>query len=126
MAALSFLFGIVIGSFLNVCIHRLPRGESVVAPRSHCPQCQTPIAAYDNIPLLSYLLLGGKCRHCQVRISPIYFFVELATGLVFLLSYVLLGPSVEFLRQATFGSLLIVLVMTDWQGSILPGRTHFP
>ena len=126
IAAFTFLFGIVIGSFLNVCIHRLPRGESVVAPRSHCPQCLKPIAAYDNIPLLSYLLLGGKCRYCQVRISPIYFVVELAAGLLFLLSYSLLGPTVEFLRQATFGSLLIVLVMTDWQERILPDRINFP
>jgi leader peptidase (prepilin peptidase)/N-methyltransferase len=121
-----FLFGIVIGSFLNVCIHRLPRGESVVAPRSHCPNCQRPIAGYDNIPLLSYLLLGGKCRHCKVRISPIYFFVELATGLVFVLSYYFLAPGLELVREAIFGSLLIVLVMTDWQERILPDRINFP
>ncbi|MBI2819748.1 MAG: prepilin peptidase [Acidobacteria bacterium] len=126
IAAFTFLFGIVIGSFLNVCIHRLPRGESVVVPRSHCPNCHTPIAAYDNIPLLSFLLLGGKCRHCQVRISPIYFFVELATGLLFLLSFFLYGPSLEFLRLAVFGSLLIVLTMTDWQERILPDRINFP
>ena len=126
IAAFTFLFGIVIGSFLNVCIHRLPRGESVVAPRSRCPQCQTPIAAYDNIPLLSYLLLRGKCRHCNARISPVYFFVELATGLMFLLSLSMYGLSAEFLRQVVFGSLLIVLVMTDWQERILPDRINFP
>ncbi|MBI3934741.1 MAG: prepilin peptidase [Acidobacteria bacterium] len=126
IAAITFLFGIVIGSFLNVCIHRLPRWESVVAPRSHCPHCQKPIAAYDNIPLLSFLLLGGKCRHCRARISPVYFFVELSTGLVFLFSYSLFGTSVEFLRQAVFGSLLIVLVMTDWQERILPDLINFP
>ena len=157
MAALSFLFGIVIGSFLNVCIHRLPRcscghalskhqqepkagsesrcpececqdvrGQSIVWPGSHCPNCRHPIAAYDNIPLLSYLLLGGKCRHCKARISPIYFFVELATGLLFVLSYFLFGISLEFFRQATFGSLLLVLVMTDWQERILPDRINFP
>jgi leader peptidase (prepilin peptidase) / N-methyltransferase len=126
IAVFSFLFGIVIGSFLNVCIHRLPRGESVVAPRSHCPNCQRQIAGYDNIPLVSYLLLGGKCRYCRVRISPIYFYVELATGLLFVLCYYRLGPTLEFVREAIFGSLLIVLVMTDWQERILPDRINFP
>lgn len=126
IAAFTFLLGIVMGSFLNVCIHRLPRGESVVAPRSHCPRCGNPIAAYDNIPLLSYVLLRGKCRYCRALISPVYFFVELATGLVFLLSYLLLGPTVAFLREATFGCLLIVLVMTDWKERILPDLINFP
>ncbi|MGH9785289.1 MAG: prepilin peptidase, partial [Terriglobia bacterium] len=70
---LVFLYGLVVGSFLNVCIHRLPRQESVVRPRSRCPQCGKPIAAYDNIPLVSYLLLRGRCRHCRARISPLYF-----------------------------------------------------
>jgi len=126
IAAITFLFGIVIGSFLNVCIHRLPRGESVVAPRSHCPNCGKLIAAYDNIPLASYLLLGGKCRYCHLRISPVYFLVELATGLMFLASYLLFGIGPEFFRQAVFGSLLIVLVMTDYQERILPDRVTFP
>ncbi|HWP85531.1 MAG TPA: prepilin peptidase [Terriglobia bacterium] len=121
-----FLFGIVIGSFLNVCIHRLPRGESVVRPRSRCPHCGQPVAAYDNIPLLSWLLLGGKCRHCRAPISPVYFFVELATGLLFLHAYGLFGPTPDFLKQITFGSLLIVLVMTDWQERILPDLINFP
>jgi len=124
--AFSFLFGIVIGSFLNVCIHRFPRGESVVEPRSHCPNCQRMIAAYDNIPLVSYLLLGGKCRRCKVRISPVYFLVELAAGLVFLLSFYLFGPTLAFAKQALLGSLLIVLVMTDWRDRILPDRINFP
>ena len=127
IAAFSFLLGIAIGSFLNVCIYRLPQGGSVATPpRSYCPNCRKQIAAYDNIPLASYLLLGGKCRYCKVRISPVYFFVELATGLVFLLCYYLLGLSVEFLREAVFASLLIVLVMTDWQERILPDRINFP
>ena len=126
IAAIIFLFGIVIGSFLNVCIHRLPHGESVVTPRSHCPHCGKLIAAYDNIPLASYLLLGGKCRYCHLRISPVYFFVELATGLMFLVSHLLLGTGPEFFRQAVFGSLLIVLVMTDYQERILPDRVTFP
>ena len=126
IAAFSFLFGIVIGSFLNVCIHRLPRGESVVTPRSHCPNCQRQIADYDNVPLVSYLLLGGKCRYCKVRISPIYFLIELTTGLLFVLCYYMFGLGPEFYREAVFGSLLIVLVVTDWQERILPDRINFP
>jgi leader peptidase (prepilin peptidase)/N-methyltransferase len=123
---ISFLFGLAVGSFLNVCIHRLPRGESVVAPRSHCPSCQRLIAAYDNIPLVSYLLLGGKCRYCKVRISPQYFFVELATGLLFLLLYYLFDWSLLFAKQAIFGSLLIVLTVTDWRERLLPDLVNFP
>jgi leader peptidase (prepilin peptidase) / N-methyltransferase len=126
IALITFLFGIVIGSFLNVCIHRLPRGESIVTPRSRCPHCAQQIAGYDNIPLLSYVILGGRCRHCKARISPVYFFVELATGLMFVLSYHFWGLTPEFTRQVIFGSLLIVLVMTDFETRLLPDRVTFP
>src|SRR5258708_13412155 len=79
----------MVGSFLNACIHRMPVGLSVVRPRSACPACQAPIAAHDNIPVLSWVLLKGKCRHCQARISPRYAVVELLTGTFFALSYYL-------------------------------------
>lgn len=121
-----FVFGLVIGSFLNVCIYRLPRGESVVTPRSHCPGCGRQVAGYDNVPLVSYLLLGGKCRHCRMRISPGYLLIELATGLLFLFLYLQLGPSLLFLKFAVLGALLLVLVMTDWQMRLLPDRVTFP
>lgn len=121
-----FLFGLLIGSFLNVCIYRLPRGESVVTPRSHCPGCDYPVAAYDNIPLLSYLLLRGKCRHCHTRISPLYFFVELSTGLLFLFLYSIFGLTAELAKFAVFGALMIVLTVTDWQTRLLPDRVTFP
>ncbi len=82
-ASLALLFGLLIGSFLNVCIHRWPRGRSVVKPRSHCVRCRKPIAWYDNIPLLSYAILGGACRNCGKHISIRYPTVELLTGLAF-------------------------------------------
>lgn len=81
---ISFLFGAVVGSFLNVCIHRMPREESIINPPSHCPGCNQPIRWSDNIPLLSYCLLRGKCRNCPTRISPRYVLVELLTGVLFL------------------------------------------
>lgn len=122
----AFLYGLAIGSFLNVCIYRLPQGESIVRPRSHCPQCQHPIAAYDNIPLLSYLLLGGKCRYCQGRISPAYFLVELTTGLLFLFLYTRFGLSLWFAKYAVFGALLLVLAVIDWRERLLPDLVTFP
>lgn len=126
ISTIVFLYGLAIGSFLNVCIYRLPRGESVVRPRSRCPQCQHAIDAYDNIPLVSYLLLGGKCRHCRARISPAYFLIELATGLLFLFLYTRFGLSLWFAKYAVFGALLIVLAVTDWQERLLPDRVTFP
>src|SRR6266545_5876923 len=79
-----FTFGLILGSFLNVCIYRLPRDLSVVAPRSACPQCGHTIRAYDNIPILSWILLRGRCRDCHARISPRYAAVELLNGVLFL------------------------------------------
>jgi leader peptidase (prepilin peptidase)/N-methyltransferase len=81
----AFLFGAAIGSFLNVCVHRMPRGQSIVSPPSHCPQCDQPIGWRDNIPLLSYIALRGRCRHCRASIAPRYFLVELLTATLFLL-----------------------------------------
>ncbi|OFV99268.1 MAG: hypothetical protein A3H28_02735 [Acidobacteria bacterium RIFCSPLOWO2_02_FULL_61_28] len=126
IGAFVFLYGLVVGSFLNVCIHRLPRHESVVKPRSRCPQCSQPIAAYDNIPLVSYLLLRGRCRHCQARISPLYFFVELATGLLALFLYSVFGLTGSFAKAATLGAALLVLTVTDWRERLLPDRVTFP
>lgn len=107
------LFGLCFGSFLNVCIFRLPRGESIVLPRSHCPRCNHAIRWYDNIPLISYLVLRGRCRDCHARISPLYPSVEALTALVLLLTFLSYGLGAEFVKYALFSMLLIVLIFTD-------------
>jgi len=118
------VFGLVFGSFLNVCIYRMPRGLSVVRPRSACPACSKPIAAYDNIPVLSWLVLRGKCRHCKARISPRYAAVELLTGCLFALSYYVslstLGPLAYAIKLCVLSFLLIGLVFTDAETKLLP------
>ena len=112
--------GLVIGSFANVCIHRIPLGESVVAPRSRCPSCRTPIAAGDNIPVLSYLVLGGRCRHCGARISLRYPAVELANGLLYAAVALRDGPSVRAFVDMAFVTALLVLTLIDLDHQILP------
>ncbi len=107
------LFGLVFGSFLNVCIHRLPRNESIVFPGSHCPNCQHRIRWYDNVPLLSYLLLRARCRDCGTRISTLYPTVEALTAVLLLLTFREYGLSPEAVKYALLGMLLIVLVFTD-------------
>src|SRR5215831_13832506 len=117
---LAVLLGLVIGSFLNVCIVRLPYGNSISLPRSHCPSCEKSIAFYDNIPVLSYLLLRGRCRQCQQSISIRYPLVEIATGLTSLLIYLKFGLSVEWAVYFAFSSALIVLALIDAEHRILP------
>ena len=106
-------FGLVFGSFLNVCIVRLPSKESVITPRSHCPQCQHPIRWYDNVPLVSYVVLGGRCRDCHTRISPLYPAVEALTAVLLALTFHRCGFSPEFVKLAVLGMLLLVLIFTD-------------
>ena len=117
---LALLFGLIIGSFLNVCIYRWPRDLSVVRPRSHCIYCQKTIAWYDNIPLLSYALLGGKCRHCGARIPLRYPLVELLTGLAFFSFVWTLGPTPAALKMCVFAALLVGLIFSDLEKRILP------
>lgn len=120
---ISFLigfFGLLIGSFLNVCISRLPDDYSVVLPRSQCPRCGTMIAWYDNIPLASYLILGGRCRQCQASISWRYPSVEALTGFLFYLAIEIHGFTWAGMKWSIFAAILIVLIFTDLETRILP------
>jgi leader peptidase (prepilin peptidase) / N-methyltransferase len=119
-ALLALLFGLLIGSFLNVCIYRWPRDLSVVRPRSHCPACGKMITWRDNIPLASYAILRGRCRHCTERIPLRYPFVELLTGLLFFYFVWTLGPSVAALKMCVLSALLVALMFTDYETLILP------
>jgi leader peptidase (prepilin peptidase)/N-methyltransferase len=120
-----FLFGIVIGSFLNVCIARIPEGQSVVTPASHCPRCEKPIHYYDNIPVLSWFLLRGKCRNCQLPISLMYPIVEFLTGVFFVLTYYRFGVTLPTFKFLILGCLLIILVVTDIAYRILPDAVNW-
>jgi leader peptidase (prepilin peptidase) / N-methyltransferase len=117
---LALLFGLIIGSFLNVCIYRWPRDLSVVRPRSHCIVCEKLIAWYDNIPVLSYLALRGRCRHCGARISWRYPVVELLTGLLFFYFVATLGTTLAALKMCVFAAMLIALAFSDLEERILP------
>ncbi len=122
VAAAAFALGLAFGSFLNVCVYRLPRDLSVVRPGSACPGCKQPIHFYDNIPVLSWLILGGRCRNCKTRISPRYWVVELLTGGLFLACYAYFGLTVATLKYCTFGFLLLGLIFTDAETQLLPDK----
>ncbi len=124
-AAVVYL-GASVGSFLNVVIHRLPLGESVVKPRSRCPSCRTTIAWYDNLPILSWLLLRGRCRICGTSISARYPFVELATALLAVALFAHQGPSISFLVQFAFACALLAVAYIDLDHQIIPDKISLP
>lgn len=122
----SFAMGLCIGSFLNVCIYRLPASKSIVHPRSMCSNCGTPIAAYDNIPILSYILLKGRCRHCRTGISIRYPLVELLGGLLALAAYLKFGLTIEALIYYVFFAALVVVTFIDLDHRIIPDIITLP
>jgi leader peptidase (prepilin peptidase)/N-methyltransferase len=124
--ALVFAYGAIIGSFLNVCIARLPDGRSVVRPPSHCPKCQTFLAWYDNVPILSYLVLGGRCRTCRVHISAVYPAVEVLTGALAVALFLRLGPTLAFFGYFVFAAALVVITFIDLDHQIIPDVISLP
>ena len=120
LCAMGFLFGALVGSFLNVVIYRLPLDESVVFPPSHCPGCDAAIKPWDNIPLISYIVLGAKCRQCKIHISLRYPAVELLTAVVFAAIAMRFGPSLETLIFVVFAAGLIVAGLIDVDHQIIP------
>jgi leader peptidase (prepilin peptidase)/N-methyltransferase len=115
-----FIFGSCVGSFLNVCIYRLPKEISIIKPRSFCPKCNASVKWYDNIPILSFIFLKGKCRHCRQRISFRYLFVEFASSLLFLLIYLNFGLTFQFFFYTFFFSLLIIVSFIDIDYHAIP------
>ena len=125
-AVAIFVLGLAFGSFLNVCVYRLPRDLSVVRPGSACPNCKKPIRFYDNIPVLGWLFLRGRCRDCKAPISPRYLVVELLTGLLFLACYWHFGLTLATLKYCAFGFLLLGLIFTDAEMFLLPDKMTIP
>lgn len=121
-----FVYGLCIGSFLNVCIYRIPASKSLIRPGSSCPSCNTPIKFYDNIPVVSYLILRGKCRSCQSGISFRYPFVEILTGLAWALCYYRFGISAESAVMVVFLSVLILITFIDIDHRIIPDIISLP
>ena len=121
-----FVFGTIIGSFLNVCIVRMPQQASIVFPGSHCPNCNYQIRFYDNIPLVSYIMLAGRCRSCKTPISMRYFVVELLMGLLVAALFFYFGFSLVFILCVVFTAALVVITFIDLQHQIIPDRISLP
>src|SRR5712692_318267 len=126
VASVIFVLGLVFGSFLNVCVYRMPRDLSVVHPRSACPHCHHSIAFYDNLPVLSWIFLRGRCRYCKAPISLRYVIVELLTGALFLGCYWHFGLTLAALKYCVFGYLLLGLIFTDAETKLLPNKLTLP
>lgn len=122
----TLMFGAIVGSFLNVVIHRVPNEQSIVFPNSACPKCKNPIKPYDNLPIISWLMLGGKCRNCQEKISARYPAVELLTALIFTLTFAAIGFNVFLPISLIFVATMISLIFIDAEHMILPDVINFP
>lgn len=117
-----FIFGLIIGSFLNVCIYRIPREESIISPPSHCPNCETRLKPLDLIPLFSYLISRGTCRYCHQKISPRYFLVELLTGIISVALFFKYGLTVDFAVFLFLTYILIAVFFIDLDHQIIPNE----
>jgi leader peptidase (prepilin peptidase) / N-methyltransferase len=124
--ALAAVIGAIVGSFLNVVVWRLPRGESLVKPSSRCPACAKPIAPYDNVPVVSWVLLQGRCRHCGARISPRYPLIELITAAAFAGVVAVRGFDEGLVLELPFVAALIALAGIDYDHKLLPNRIVYP
>ena len=123
---LIFILGLIVGSFSNVCIYRIPRNESIIFPASHCPKCRSNISPKDNIPILSYILLKGRCRNCKSKISIQYPIVEFLTGLIYLIIYLGYGLSIQSLIYIILSSSLIIIAFIDLNEQIIPEAISLP
>jgi len=126
LESFAFIFGAAIGSFLNVCIYRIPSKQSIIKPRSKCPHCDHPLRVYDNIPIVSFLWLKGKCRNCSGPISWRYPFVEVLTALLALLLFIKFGLTLIFLVNFLFVAVLIVITFIDLDHQIIPDVITLP
>ena len=123
---LIFILGLIVGSFSNVCIYRIPRNESIIYPASHCPNCSTTIKPIDNIPLLSYILLKGRCRNCRNRISLEYPIVEFLTGIIYILIFLMYGLNWQFIVYMILSTALIIIAFIDLNEQIIPDVISLP
>ena len=126
IAVAIFMFGLAIGSFANVCIYRLPKKESVVFPVSHCTACSTPVRPFDNIPVISYLILGGKCKDCKESISVIYPIIEVITALFLLAGFFKFGLTFDFLIYTVVAPTLVIITAIDIEHQIIPDVITLP
>lgn len=126
MIAFATVLGAVAGSFLNVVVHRLPRGESLVTPRSRCPRCETPVHPRDNVPVLSWLLLRGRCRHCSESVSVRYPLIEILTAALFVAVAVARGLDLELVVLLPFAAMLVAVAAIDLEHRIVPNRIVVP
>lgn len=120
MTILIFTYGLLIGSFLNVCIYRIPREESIAFPSSHCPSCNTSLKWYDNIPISSYIILRGKCRYCSQKISTQYPIIEFLNAIIYLILFYKFNLTINFIFYALISSTLIIITIIDLKKMIIP------
>lgn len=126
LTVMAGLFGAAVGSFLNVCIYRIPAEESIVRPASRCPQCKSPIRWHDNIPIVSWMVLKGKCRDCGIPIPARYAVVEALTALVSVVLFLKFGPTMKFVSAFAFAAALIVITFIDLDHQIIPDVISLP